>query len=92
MFSVSPAYLLLSVQYHRELPSYYAWDALFSQLCRYCHVSQDFNSTTMSEPMPDGTTERVLYAERPEWSDVVAIPQYENIQPLAPIFYSPKCM
>jgi protein farnesyltransferase/geranylgeranyltransferase type-1 subunit alpha len=42
--------------------------------------------------MPDDTTGHVLYAERPEWSDVVPIPQYENIQPLAPIFYSPECM
>ncbi|KAI0296470.1 hypothetical protein BC826DRAFT_1103883 [Russula brevipes] len=36
------------------------------------------------------TTEHVLYAERPEWSDVDPVPQYENIQPLAPIFYSPE--
>ncbi|KAI9509310.1 protein prenylyltransferase [Russula earlei] len=28
--------------------------------------------------------------ERPEWTDVVPVPQYENIQPLAPIFYSPE--
>ncbi|KAH9996714.1 protein prenylyltransferase [Russula compacta] len=28
--------------------------------------------------------------ERPEWSDMVPVPQYENIQPLAPIFYSPE--
>jgi protein farnesyltransferase/geranylgeranyltransferase type-1 subunit alpha len=42
--------------------------------------------------MPDDTTGQILYAERPEWSDVVPIPQYENVQPLAPIFYSPDCM
>lgn len=42
--------------------------------------------------MSDVTMGRVLYAERPEWSDVVPIPQYENLQPLAPIFYSPECM
>jgi len=40
----------------------------------------------------DSTTVHVLFAERPEWSDVVPISQYENIQPLAPIFYSPECM
>jgi hypothetical protein len=39
----------------------------------------------------DGTTEHVLYAERPEWADVVPVAQYENMQPLAPIFYSPEC-
>ena len=33
----------------------------------------------------------VLYAQRPEWVDVVPIPQYEGIQPLAPIFYTPEC-
>ncbi|KAI0301615.1 protein prenylyltransferase [Multifurca ochricompacta] len=38
----------------------------------------------------DTTAEFVLYAERPEWFDVVPISQYENIQPLAPIFYSPE--
>ena len=47
----------------------------------------------MSTPTPDvdDTTEQVLYAERPEWADVVPVAQYENIQPLAPIFYSPEC-
>jgi len=48
--------------------------------------------TVMSAPTTDYRMEDVLYAERPEWSDVVPIPQYENIQPLAPIFYSPECM
>ncbi|KAH9963002.1 hypothetical protein BC827DRAFT_1369967 [Russula dissimulans] len=38
----------------------------------------------------DSTTDHVLFAERPEWSDVLPISQYENIQPLAPIFYSPE--
>ncbi|KAF4613188.1 hypothetical protein D9613_011128 [Agrocybe pediades] len=31
-----------------------------------------------------------LYSERPEWSDVQPLEQYENITPLAPIFYSPE--
>jgi hypothetical protein len=65
---------------------------LIPSLFLVAHFAQDFNSTTMSAPMSDDTTEHVLYAERPEWSDVVPIPQYENIQPLAPIFYTPECM
>ncbi|KAH9006558.1 protein prenylyltransferase [Lactarius hatsudake] len=44
----------------------------------------------MSAPTADDTTEHVFYAERPEWADVVPVVQYENIQPLAPIFYSPE--
>jgi hypothetical protein len=47
--------------------------------------------TIMSPSTAEHTAEHVLYAERPEWSDVVPIAQYENIQPLAPIFYSPEC-
>ncbi|KAI6148522.1 hypothetical protein BKA82DRAFT_459774 [Pisolithus tinctorius] len=31
-----------------------------------------------------------LYAERPEWEDVVPLPQYESVKPLAPIFYTPE--
>jgi hypothetical protein len=46
----------------------------------------------MSASTVDNTAEHVLYAERPEWSDLTPIPQYENIQPLAPIFYNPECM
>ncbi len=45
----------------------------------------------MSTQTVDDTTEHVFYAERPEWADVVPVAQYENIQPLAPIFYSPQC-
>ncbi|KAJ3500519.1 hypothetical protein NLJ89_g9756 [Agrocybe chaxingu] len=29
-----------------------------------------------------------LFSERPEWADVVPLEQYENINPLAPIFYT----
>ncbi|KAF8069038.1 hypothetical protein FPV67DRAFT_1580714 [Lyophyllum atratum] len=29
-----------------------------------------------------------LYAERPEWNDVTPLPQYEDANPIAPIFYS----
>lgn len=32
-----------------------------------------------------------LFCERPEWEDVTPIAQYENITPLAPIFYSNEC-
>ncbi|KAI0322928.1 hypothetical protein OF83DRAFT_1048410 [Amylostereum chailletii] len=34
--------------------------------------------------------ELVLYSQRPEWSDITPVPQYEGIQPLAPIFYTPE--
>ncbi|KZS96213.1 protein prenylyltransferase [Sistotremastrum niveocremeum HHB9708] len=30
----------------------------------------------------------VLYSERPEWSDIQPIAQYETVTPVAPIFYS----
>src|SRR6266852_6618485 len=96
MFSVSPAYLLLSVQNHeccvpimhemRDSPNN-CFVPVFDH-CPIAHVVQDSCSTTMF----DATTADVLYAERPEWSDVVPISQYENLQPLAPIFYSPECM
>ncbi|EPQ52327.1 protein prenylyltransferase [Gloeophyllum trabeum ATCC 11539] len=33
-------------------------------------------------------TPPLLYAEDPEWADVVPVPQYENVNPLAPIFYT----
>ena len=46
----------------------------------------------MSALTPDFMAEHVLYAERPEWSDVAPVPQHENIQPLAPIFYNSECM
>ncbi|KIY48940.1 protein prenylyltransferase [Fistulina hepatica ATCC 64428] len=35
-----------------------------------------------SKPTP------ILYSERPEWQDVKPLPQYENVNPLAPIFYT----
>lgn len=34
----------------------------------------------------------VPYAERPEWADVTPIEQYEGVNPVAPIYYSPECM
>ncbi|KAF5371771.1 hypothetical protein D9758_003362 [Tetrapyrgos nigripes] len=30
----------------------------------------------------------VPYAEQPQWADVVPLPQYEGVEPLAPIFYT----
>lgn len=33
----------------------------------------------------------MLYAERPEWEDVVPVPQYQGVDALAPINYSPEC-
>ncbi|KAG1876401.1 hypothetical protein F4604DRAFT_1761388 [Suillus subluteus] len=32
--------------------------------------------------------EKPLYSQRPEWADVVPLEQYENVAPLAPIFYT----
>lgn len=32
-----------------------------------------------------------LFADRPEWADVVPLEQYEGINPIAPIFYTPEC-
>ncbi|KAF7763572.1 hypothetical protein Agabi119p4_8109 [Agaricus bisporus var. burnettii] len=34
--------------------------------------------------------EKLLFAERPEWSDVDPIPQYETSTPIAPILYTPQ--
>ncbi len=33
----------------------------------------------------------MLYAENPEWSDVTGLPQYEGVNPLAPIMYDNEC-
>lgn len=35
--------------------------------------------------------DQLLFAERREWADIVPLEQYENITPLAPIFYTPEC-
>lgn len=32
-----------------------------------------------------------LYAENPDWADVTPQAQYENVNPLAPIFYTEEC-
>jgi len=56
----------------------------------YCQSVPCPVRTVLHSTMSALTTEHVLYAERPEWSDVDPVPQYENIQPLAPIFYSPE--
>ena len=32
-----------------------------------------------------------LYCEREDWTDVEPIPQYDGVNPLAPIFYNPEC-
>ncbi|KAG6818790.1 hypothetical protein H0H93_001600, partial [Arthromyces matolae] len=32
----------------------------------------------------------LLYSERPDWNDVTPLPQYEDPNPIAPIFYSPE--
>jgi len=33
----------------------------------------------------------LLFSERPEWSDITPIPQYETNSPIAQILYSPEC-
>lgn len=38
----------------------------------------------------DEPEEVPLYAERPEWQDVTPISQYEGMNPIAPIFYTPE--
>ena len=35
--------------------------------------------------------ETPLYAQRLEWQDLTPVPQYENVNPLAPILYSEQC-
>lgn len=35
--------------------------------------------------------DKPLFAERPDWSDVVPVPQYETDTPIAPILYSAEC-
>jgi len=32
-----------------------------------------------------------LFTERPEWADVQPIEQYEDFNPIAPIFYTEEC-
>lgn len=32
-----------------------------------------------------------LYSERPDWADVVPVQQYDGLNPIAPIFYTPEC-
>ncbi|KAI0701051.1 protein prenylyltransferase [Cytidiella melzeri] len=43
------------------------------------HVSGD--NTPMKPP---------LYCEREDWTDIVPIPQYDGVNPIAPIFYNPE--
>ena len=45
----------------------------------------------MSTAVLDPSATPPLYADRTEWADVAPQDQYENVNPLAPIFYSPEC-
>jgi protein farnesyltransferase/geranylgeranyltransferase type-1 subunit alpha len=42
----------------------------------------------MSLSNPDNAP---LFAERPEWADVQPLEQYEDANPIAPIFYTEEC-
>lgn len=54
--------------------------------------SLPFTYTTMSLIFDDDPDEpRKLYSERKDWADVTPIPQYEGVNPIAPIFYTPEC-
>lgn len=45
-------------------------------------------SPTISDLHSDSPS---LYSERSDWADVVPISQYEGVNPIAPIFYTPEC-
>ena len=46
----------------------------------------------MSHVESDEDTGPLLYCERPDWTDVTPVPQYEGVSnPIAPIFYTPEC-
>ena len=42
----------------------------------------------MSLSNPDNAP---LFSERPEWADVQPLEQYEDANPIAPIFYTEEC-
>lgn len=42
----------------------------------------------MSAETPD---DEPLYANRSDWKDIEPVEQYEDINPLAPIFYTEEC-
>lgn len=50
---------------------------------RYCYLP------TMVSSDNDDTT--ILFADRPEWADIVPQEQYEDSDPVAPIFYTEAC-
>lgn len=47
----------------------------------------------MSDSSSDETTEEwILYKNRPEWSDVVPVPQDEGPYPVVSIAYPERCL
>ena len=50
-----------------------------------CRQTSSLLSTAILYNMSD------LLADDPEWADVVPIRQYENVNPIAPIFYNEEC-
>ena len=41
--------------------------------------------------MPVSNPDAPLFAEQPEWADVQPLEQYEDVNPIAPIFYTEEC-
>ena len=48
-------------------------------------------STPAPVPFQEEEPTILLFADRHEWADVVPLEQYEGVNPLAPILYSPVC-
>lgn len=67
----------------------YSFDGLRSYLCWFprlwVHTSIKFLLLSLMEE------DQSLFADRPEWADVVPLEQYEGVTPIAPIFYTPEC-
>lgn len=74
----------IEIRFHGPCPSGYRDNTypsrLFAQLRR-----RSSHLYYLRPPMSE------LLADDPEWADVVPIRQYENVNPIAPIFYSEEC-